>query len=83
MEILNRFKSGLSSLLGVIGMIAIVMHMTGIYKFPNPNFMNDWWEMGIGMIVCGGLFYLKDSEIADFIRQAWWSLLNLFKKKAE
>lgn len=83
MEILNRFKSGASSLIGLIGVIGIVAHITGFYEFPNPEFMNDWWESGIGLIVCAGFFYLKDSEIADFIRQAWNTLMSLFKKKAE
>jgi hypothetical protein len=82
-KILIRIKSGLSSLIGLLCAIAILAHASGLYVFPNPNFLNRPSEVCIGLAVCAGLWYLKDSEITHFVRQLWNGLIGLFKKKTD
>jgi hypothetical protein len=82
-NLLTRIKSGVSSLIGLLGAIAILAHSTGFYEFPNPKILSTKWETCIGLSICAGLWYLKDSEITDFVRQVWNGLIGLFKKKTD
>lgn len=76
----NLLKGYLTSILGLIGILAIGAHETGFFEFPNPDFLNKEWESLIALIICFGLFRLPSSKIEAFIDSLVQSVVDRFKK---
>ncbi len=80
----NTIKGWITSLAGAIGVVLITLHAFGIYEFPNPKLLEKGWQVGIGYLVCGGLFFIKYGKIEAFFESAWstvWeTFVSLFKK---
>lgn len=80
---MNIIKGYITSLLGLAGVILIGLHLSGIYEFPNPEFLSKEWEAGIGLLICFGLFILPYGKIESFIEDMVKTVIGIFKKKAE
>lgn len=79
----NLIKGYLTSFMGLICSIAIILHWSGLYEFPNPDFLDKPYEIVIALIVNGGLFMLPYSKIESMVESIWNILLGVFKKKVE
>lgn len=77
----NTIKGWVTSLAGIIGVILITLHATGVYEFPNPAILHKSWQIGIGYLICGGLFFIPYNKIESYFERAWDLLLGLFRKK--
>ena len=55
MKLENLFKGWALSIIGLIGIIFITLHVTGVYVFPNPAFLNSTTEVLIGFTICFAL----------------------------
>lgn len=77
----NLIKGWITTIGGLIGAVCISLHAVGIYEFPNPSVLDKPYEVGIGLIVCAGLFFMPYSKIEGFVEQLWSALINIFKKK--
>lgn len=83
----NLIKGWLLSLMGLAGIIIIGVHITGVYEFPNPKFLQKEWQIYIGLIASFGLMLLPKTKLEvyiDVIVAAAVDLVkSIFKKKSD
>jgi len=76
----NLIKGYITSLLGLIGVIAIGLHASGYYEFPNPEFLDKDTEVCIAIAICFGLFLLPYTKIESIIENVVNFIVDKFKK---
>jgi hypothetical protein len=80
----NIIKGWVLSLIGLAGFILVVLHASGFYEFPNPEFLDKTYEVVIAFIVCIGFFILPKTKIDLVIEKLLNRVVDLFtgsKKK--
>lgn len=76
----NLIKGYITSILGLLGVIAIFLHGSGFFEFPNPDFLDKQSEITIALIVCAALFILPYSKIESIIESLMTWVIEKFKK---
>lgn len=76
----NLIKGYITSVLGLLGIVAIGLHWTGVLEFPNPEFLDKQSEIVIAFILCAGLFVLPYSKIEAVIESLFNWVIERFKK---
>lgn len=76
----NLIKGYITSLIGLIGIVAIGLHLSGVLEFPNPDFLDKETEAGIALIGCIGLFILPYSKIEAMVESIINFIIDKFKK---
>lgn len=63
----NVIKGWVTSLIGLVGMIATFLHATGIYPMPSTGLISNLTECIIGFLVSLALFILPKSRIEALV----------------
>ena len=79
----NSIKGWFLSIVGGAVFVSIILHGLGIYRFPNPEILNDWWEFGIGLAVSFLLVISPKTKLDNYAERVAEALFSLFKKKTE
>lgn len=77
----NLLKGWVLSLIGLIGILAIIAHSTGYLKFPNPDALSTTTESVIGLIVSFSLMLFPKTKIEGYVESMMGVVVNIFKKK--
>ncbi len=77
----NVIKGWFLTLIGFIGVIAIIAHASGFYVFPNPEFFNTKTEVSIGLLICFALVVFKKTKIETYIEEFLKPIIDFIKKK--
>lgn len=79
----NIVKGWALTLIGLIGVVGILLHWTGFYEMPNPDFLSKTWEIVIALIICTGLAVFPRTKIEVYLEVLFSAVIALFKKKTE
>lgn len=80
-------KGWVTTIIALLGLIAIIAHATGYVEFPNPEFMSKKYESIIGALIC--LVFLRlprtliDGWIESIASTGVDSVKSLIKKKGD
>jgi hypothetical protein len=79
----NVIKGWFTTSLGIILVIAGLLHVFGIYRMPNPELMDNYWKIGLYFLISFSLALFSKSKIEIWLEDIAKAVFGIFKKKAE